>query len=150
MDILNIGAGNKPLDGAVNHDRVKHRPEIDVEWDLNNVPWPWEDNSFDLVVAKAVFEHLELTLLESMAECWRILRPGGEVYVKLPYWDSDGSYVDPTHRWRFSLRSLDVFDLDTVFGQKYRFYTDKKWKIVKPARLNDAGTSFAAKLKVVK
>ena len=155
MDILNLGCGNKfvePRAGAtiVNHDRTRHRPEVDVIWDLNERPWPWADNSFDLLVACAVLEHLRLNLVESLAECWRILRPGGLLHLKLPYWQSDNSYMDPTHYWHFSLQSLDLFDPDTVFGVRYTFYTPHKWKIVERPRLNDAKTSFAAKLRVRK
>ncbi|NLG66040.1 MAG: class I SAM-dependent methyltransferase [Actinobacteria bacterium] len=151
-DILNLGAGNKPVENAINHDlRLDPaRPWVTVAWDLNDLPWPWEDNSFDLIVACAVLEHLRINLLESVAECWRILRPGGILHVKLPYWNSDTSFIDPTHYWRFSLRTLDVFDPDTSYGHKYTFYTPYKWQIIQPARLNDAKTSFSAKLQVRK
>lgn len=149
-DILNLGAGNKLVAGAVQHDLTKHRPEIDVVWDLNVLPWPWEDNSFDLVVARAVFEHLRINLVETVNECWRILRPGGVLYVKLPYWCSDNSYRDPTHYWRFSLGTCDLFDPETKYGHDYAFYTERKWKIIKPARLNKARTSFALKMQVRK
>jgi len=54
VDILNLGAGNKPREGAINHDLRQHRPEIDVAWDLNDLPWPWEAEQFDFIVARAV------------------------------------------------------------------------------------------------
>ena len=149
-DILNLGCGNKLVEGAINHDRSRHRPEVDVVHDLNVIPWPWADNSFDLVVACAVLEHLRVDLLQSIGECWRVLRPGGVLHVKLPYWQSDNSYADPTHYWKFSLQSLDVFDPDTAFGHRYAFYTSRKWKIVQRPRLNDAKTSFSARLRVRK
>lgn len=155
MRILNVGCGNKlvkPAEGdlVVNHDRIKHRPEVDVVHDLNVLPWPWPDESFDFIVACAVLEHLRIDLLQSIGECWRLLRPGGILHVKLPYWASDNSYADPTHYWQFSLSSLDVFDPDTTFGHRYAFYTDRKWKIIERPKLNDAHTSFAAKLRVRK
>ena len=152
MDILNIGAGRKPVEGAVNHDRRLDpaRPWVTVAHDLNVLPWPWEDNAFDMVVAKAVLEHLDIDLLASVGECWRVLRPEGILYVKLPHWKSDNSYVDATHRWHYSLRSLDVFDPETAFGGQYTFYTDRKWEIIQGARLNHAQTSFAAKMQVRK
>ncbi len=150
MAILNLGTGNKPVDGAVNHDIWKHRPEIDVAWDLNDFPWPWADGSFDLVVALAVFEHLTHNLLVSVNECWRLLRPEGVLYLKLPYWKADNSYRDPTHVHFYSVRVLDAFDPTTSFGAAYSFYTDRKWQIIKGPRLNDAKTSFHAKMRVVK
>jgi len=153
--LLNLGAGNMPLvaregEEVVNHDLRKHRPEIDVAWDLNDLPWPWQDNSFDLIIAKAVLEHLRINLLESVGECWRILRPGGRLYLKLPHWEHDHAYLDPTHYWRFSVRTVEIFDPDTEYGKDYEFYMDRKWRIVKPARLNNARSSFAVTMEVRK
>jgi predicted SAM-dependent methyltransferase len=150
MDILNLGAGNKPIKGAVNHDRVQHRPEIDVAHDLNVLPWPFEDNSFDKIAALAVFEHLDIDLVHSLDECWRILRPGGQLVLKLPMWNSPMSYDDPTHRWRFTPRVLDQFCPETERGRRYGFYTDRHWRFVKKARLNDAKSSIWWTLEVLK
>lgn len=150
MDKLNLGCGDAPMADAVNHDRIKHRPEIDVAHDLNNLPWPWKDSSFDMIVAASVFEHLNLDLVQSVDECWRILRPKGQLYLKLPHWQSDVSWWDPTHRWRYSLRSFDLFDPDTKYGQLYAFYTPRKWKIVNPAVLNKAESSIHITMEVRK
>ena len=146
-DILNLGAGNQIIEGAVNHDQVKHRPEIEVVHDLNVLPWPWEDESFDLVVAKAVLEHLRITLFESMDECWRLLRPGGTVYLKLPYWNHDNSFADPSHYWKFALDTLRIFDPSTAYGLAYQFYPHKKWKIIKGPRLNRSRSSIHCTLR---
>jgi SAM-dependent methyltransferase len=149
---LQLGCGNDPLTGpdVVNHDRMKHRPEVDIVHDLDILPWPWSGNSFDLIVARSVFEHLRLNLIESLNECWRILRPGGQIFIKLPHWQSDISHDDPTHRWYFSLRSLDQFDPDTPRGKDYGFYTDRKWRIVQAPELNKAKSSILATLEVRK
>lgn len=150
MSILNLGCGNKLVPDALNHDLRKHRPEIDVAWDLNDLPWPWEDESFDLIVARAVLEHLRINLIESVNECWRLLRPGGRMYLKLPHWKSEISHLDPTHYWKFSLQTPTIFDPDTDFGRAYSFYTDRKWKIVKGPRLNRAKSSIHVTMEVRK
>lgn len=153
MDTLNLGTGNKPIEGAINHDlRLDpKRPWVTVAHDLNELPWPWKDNSFDLVVACAVLEHLRINLMESVGECWRILRPGAILYLKLPWWKGENSWMDPTHYWKFSTQTLDFFDPDTKLGRDYAFYDrDRKWKIVQKAKLNNSRTSFAAKLRVRK
>jgi len=149
--VLNLGAGNKLVKGAVNHDLYRHRPEIDVAHDLNILPWPWEDESFDLIVACAVLEHLWINLIESVNECWRILRPGGVLHMKLPYWNHANSYRDPTHYWQFDLGTCDLFDPDTKYGRNYKFYHQlHQWRIIKRAELNKAGSSFALKMQVRK
>ena len=127
---LNLGAGNRfaPADaGCVNHDLTRHGDHIDVIHDLNDMPWPWEDESFDRIVAWAVLEHIPANLIMSFNECWRILKSGGQLEVKLPLWDAEESYSDPTHYWQFSLRSLDQFVPTTERGAAYDFYTPFKW-----------------------
>ena len=149
-DILNLGAGNRIMVGATNHDLHAHRPEIDVVHDLNVIPWPWPDETCDLIVASSVFEHLSIDLVQALDECWRILRPGGLLRIKGPYWKHDNAYADPTHRWRYSLRSLDVFDPDTKLGTGLGFYTSRKWALAEPPRLNEQQSSVIAVLRVRK
>ena len=52
--ILNIGCGKVPIEGAVNHDGKKYFDHVDVTHDLDEYPWPWEDEEFDEVQAIAV------------------------------------------------------------------------------------------------
>ena len=148
--ILNIGCGKRPIDGAVNHDRRKHADHVDVAHDLNLLPWPWGDESFDLIAARAVLEHLQIDLIDSVNECWRILRHGGILVLKLPYWKHNNSYMDPTHRWFCALETPTIFDPATEYGAKYDFYTPYKWKIIKGPRLNNARSSIHCTLEVRK
>lgn len=148
--ILNLGCGNVPIVGATNHDRIAHRPEVDVVHDLDSLPWPWEDNSYDRIVAQAVLEHLKLTLIESMDECWRILRSGGSLDIRIPWWQADNSWRDPTHRWQFSLSTLDIFVPETDYGTAYGFYTPRKWRYLRKPELSRHKTSVTALLQVVK
>ncbi len=130
-DILNLGAGNRIAPGAVNHDIVKHRPEIDMIWDLDKLPWPWIDNDFDEIQAISVFEHLQISLIEACNECWRILRPGGRLVVKYPMWDGPTTHDDPTHRWYWSDKALDYLDPTTRPGREYGgAYSVKPWAII--------------------
>jgi ubiquinone/menaquinone biosynthesis C-methylase UbiE len=149
MKILNVGCGNRILPDAINLDRTKHRPEVDVAHDLNVLPWPFEDETFDKVVALAVLEHLPMTLFESFAEIWRILKFGGQLVVKLPLHTGHNAYDDPSHYWLFSLRSLDQFCPETQRGKDYEFYTPYKWRFIKPPAPNKAETSLWATLEKI-
>lgn len=142
--ILNLGAGDRIVKGAVNHDVRTHRPEIDIVHDLNLLPWPWPDNAFERIEAWSVFEHLRITLVDVLDECWRILRANGLLHAKLPFWNVDQSWADPTHYWRYSLRSLDLFDPDTKLGKEDGFYTDRKWRITRPAEKCSASSFHVA------
>lgn len=133
---LNLGAGNRLSTGpgVINHDVTLHRPEISVAHDLNDIPWPWVDDEFDCIVAWSVLEHLRINLVESLNECWRILRPDGTIQIKLPLWNVETSYNDPTHYWQFGMEALDQFDPDTKRGKEYDFYTPFKWKLLEPVK----------------
>jgi len=131
MHILNLGCGDRVMTGdVINHDLTKHRPEIDVTHDLNILPWPWPDNSFDEVQLISVAEHLKLNLIETLNECWRIIKPGGSLVLKYPVFTSINIHDDPTHRWYWSEKAIDFVDPATRYGQTNGYYTKYKWTIV--------------------
>lgn len=49
---------------------------------------PWPDESFDAILSFDVLEHVR-NVSETLAECWRVLRPGGHLLVVFP------SYFQP-------------------------------------------------------
>lgn len=55
-----------------------------VEWDLERVPYPLADSSFDAVVMTEVYEHLRDYPVRSLEEVRRILKPGGRLYLTTP------------------------------------------------------------------
>jgi len=128
---LNLGAGDRLIAGAVNHDRMP-RPGVDAAHDLDVLPWPWEDEAFDVVVSWAVFEHLHLTLVESLDECWRILRPSGVLKLKVPAVEASTVADDPTHIWRgWTERTFDFFDPTRgTYGKRGAMYGIKPWRIL--------------------
>ena len=129
--ILNLGCGDRVIAGAVNHDRFKHRPEVDVVHDLDSRPWPWPDNSFTEIQLISVAEHLRLTLIETLDECWRLLKPGGNLILKIPIYTAPTVRDDPTHFWpNWSDKVIDFVDPDTIYGTTTGFYTDRKWRII--------------------
>jgi SAM-dependent methyltransferase len=95
MMIINLGCGSSPLEGAVNVDRA-NIPGVDVVYDLDSGPWPFPDSSADRIEAIDVFEHVREPLL-FMAECWRILKVGGVLYMQAPHYLSKNAFTDPTH-----------------------------------------------------
>jgi len=144
MNKLNIGCGNLPLDGYINHDLVKHCKEIDVEFDLNLKDWAgvlkeefiirreitWED--FDEIRAWDVIEHLE-DPINFMDNCWDLLKKGGILHLKACGYQNESFYIDITHKKGYHIKSFDYFDPDTEIGKEYGYYTDKRWKILEKA-----------------
>ena len=133
MRILELGAGNNPSADMVHHDRVRHAPHIDVAWDLDVVPWPWDDEEWFGVWAMDVMEHLKLDVAEWLDECWRILEPHGKLHLRLPAFDNPDSFRDPTHRRVFHPETFDYWDPETELWQEfgsYYFADSDRWWIV--------------------
>ena len=104
--VINLGCGRNKLAGAVGVDFLEF-PGIDVVADLNQ-RLPFDDESFDVVHSNQVFEHVH-NLLGLMAECHRLLRPGGLLVAHVPYFRSSWSAVDPTHIRQFCISSMNYF-----------------------------------------
>ena len=126
---LYLGAGQKSLTGYTHVD-LEPGPNIDVVHDLDTLPWPWESDGAGLIVAEDVVEHLKLSLVEFCNEAWRVLKPGGELYVRTPHHDGVDSWIDPTHRWHLHEQSFQYFDPDAHWGKIHSQYTPHKWRIL--------------------
>jgi len=137
---LNLGCGVRPMPGAVNHDRVRHAGYVDVAHDLDILPWPWADEEFDRVYALDVMEHLKLDVQQWLDECWRILKPGGLLALRVAGWKSPNSWRDPTHRRVFDVQSFDYWDptkeLYHNYGHFYFAESNRWWRVEEAGEVN--------------
>lgn len=74
----------------------------DVVWDLNNLPLPFEDNTFDEIHAYEVLEHIGKQgdwkqWFSEWSEWHRILKPDGFFFGTSPTFDSPWAWGDPGH-----------------------------------------------------
>lgn len=98
--VLNLGAGNSPMEGAVNLDYP--------EWDARTGEIPATDSSVDAIYAFHFMEHLTgEQAIAILREVERVLRPGGIFTTVTP------------HR----LGSMAFHDLDHK-----SFWTEDTWK----------------------
>lgn len=93
--------------------------------DPGGVALPYEDDTYDLVEASHVLEHIH-NLLPLVQEVWRILRPGGQFCVAVPYGSSDDADEDPTHVRRFFPGSWIYFSQPTYWRGDYGYRGDFK------------------------
>ena len=145
MSTLHLGCGIRPIEGAINHDLEKHSDFVDVTWDLNGMPWPWQDEEFDKIIALDVLEHLKTEVYEWLDECWRILKPGGLLVMRLPAWDHECSHRDPTHRMFFHPETFSYWDKRTEWYRNYGSYyyrKSNKWWITETVERRDAGANW--------
>ena len=82
------------------------RSQADVIHDLDVFPYPFDSDSFDLVIMQDILEHL-VDVPRVLREAHRIARDGALVRIRTPHYSSYYAYNDPTHR-----HSLGVFALD--------------------------------------
>jgi SAM-dependent methyltransferase len=122
--VLHIGPGKKVLKGATSID-ILELPGVQVVHDLDCVPWPFADNSFDLIYAHNVFEHLS-DQVAIMEEMWRLLKPKGRIVIAVPHFRCVDAFTDSTHKHFFTAKSLDYFIAGAGLA-RYE-YTGKRFK----------------------
>lgn len=127
LDILILGCGSRKDQQVVingrEHWRGHRLVRVDIEpshhpdvvWDLNRVPWPFDDNSFDEIHAYEILEHLgrqgdARAFFECFYQVWRVLRPNGVIAATVPRWDSVWAWGDPSHSRVINEGSLTFLD----------------------------------------
>ena len=134
---------------------INPRHEPRHVWDLEKLPWPYEDSMFDEVHAYEILEHIGRqgdyrSYFAHFQEIWRILKPGGWLCGTSPSKNSPWIWGDPGHtrvisRETFAFLSQREYEKQVDNGitpmTDYRFcykgdfeWTDK-W-------LNDSGEKF--------
>ena len=121
--VLDIGCGSRKIEpGAVGID-ISPDSAADHVWNLDQYPWPLEDNQFTRIHMSHVIEHLE-DPMRAMAEVHRVARDGADVFIATPHFSSHNSYVDPTHRRHLAAASFAYFtgkDFPSFAGVPFRF-----------------------------
>lgn len=79
---LNLGSGDKRLAGYRSVDLFAAK--VDQRADLFRFPWPWKTGSVDAIAMFHFLEHVP-DLEQTLMECHRVLRRGGEFWVIVPH-----------------------------------------------------------------
>lgn len=103
---------SKPTTLDINKD---HKP--DVVWDLESIPLPFEDNSFDEIHAYEILEHTGnqgdyAFFFAQFSDFHRILKPGGHLFATVPRFDSVWAWGDPSHKRIINRGSLVFLSQD--------------------------------------
>lgn len=108
--VLDIGCGANKAKDAVGMD-TRRLPGVDIVHDLGDTPWPVADESFSVVRASHVMEHIKpWRFLAVMGECHRVLKPNGAVLIEAPYGVSEFYLQDPTHCRPITEKTFEYFD----------------------------------------
>jgi len=140
MDLL-LGCGNdrrrmispvrKKWDGLTTVDIDKSaKPELD--WDLNNTPLPFADNSVDEIHAYNVLEHIGTQgdfrfFFKQFEDFWRMLKPGGFVCSIVPHFDTIWTFGDPGHTRVINFGTLHFLNQKSYDEVGITSMTDYRW-----------------------
>ncbi len=124
--ILDVGCGANKTEGAIGLDN-NPRTNADVIHDLGELPYPFPDNEFDLVVSNHVVEHVP-DVMGFIGELHRVTRPGGRIKLLCPHYTNPDWANDPTHRNHINSYTFNTF----IAGREvFDFYTDVQLKPVR-------------------
>jgi SAM-dependent methyltransferase len=112
MNRLNLGCGQFKKKEYVNVD-WDLSTEPDVCHDLSNLPYPFEDNRFEVIELDHVLEHLPNTF-DIMHELHRICAPDGKVIIRVPHFSR--SLTHPEHKCGFDFTFPFYFNPDWKGG----------------------------------
>ncbi|OGR80203.1 MAG: hypothetical protein A2X32_06060 [Elusimicrobia bacterium GWC2_64_44] len=108
---VNLGSGGKPLEGYVNVDVNPGAPKVEVVWNLDEYPWPFQDGTVDEVFMDQCLEHL-VDHNRAMKEVHRILKKGGLARISVPHFTWQYAFQDPTHRHFYGYNTFFYYARD--------------------------------------
>ena len=108
--VLDVGCGINKTPGAIGIDR-NPRSKADVLVDVDRMPYPFRDGSFDRIRAIHVIEHVA-DVIQAMEEFARLAVAGGIIEIVTPHYTDFSSFCDPTHRWHLNSFSFRYFGED--------------------------------------
>lgn len=112
---LNLGCSDRLLDGFLN---VDISPGLGITVADLRQPWPWPDDSAELVQAYDIIEHLP-DKIHTMNELYRVLAPGATAQIIVPTTDGPGAFQDPTHVSFWHRRSFLYFEHGNPYRERF-------------------------------
>jgi hypothetical protein len=109
---LNLGAGNKKIEGFVSVDKFPS-PTTDVVFNLETTPWPWAESSIEEVMLIHALEHMGQSTddyLNFIRELYRVCCNGAKIQIHVPHPRHDNFLGDPTHVRAITPQQLTLFD----------------------------------------
>jgi predicted SAM-dependent methyltransferase len=83
--MLDVGCGFNKQPGYIGMDR-RAVDGVDIVHDAEVLPWPIDADSCGVVTMSHLIEHIKPWLqIDVIDECWRVLEPGGLLFIATPY-----------------------------------------------------------------
>ena len=128
IKVLEIGSGKNYYVGKENEEVIHldkiRLPHVEVVCDVNKEKLPFNADSFDCVYMDNVLHLLDDTI-KIIEECYRVLKPGGKLIIKVPHYSSFNAYRDLLAKHHFTRFSMDYFKKDNSLN----FYSNARFKV---------------------
>lgn len=115
--VMDVGSSLRRLSSGMLCLDLIPTPGVDLVGDLHRIPLA--DGSLDAVICNGVLEHVE-DPERVVQELWRVLRPGGRVFVSLPF--LQGYHPSPTDFRRFTREGarklMSAFSIDRLMNTR--------------------------------
>jgi len=125
---LDIGCGENRHEKFIGIDKRKLDYFDDfVCHDVENIPWPFINESCSVLLFNQSIEHIKPWLMiDLINECWRVLELEGLLVIITPYGTSRRAIQDPTH--------CNFWVQETIFyfvpgNHLYDVYKPKQWRV---------------------
>jgi len=109
---LNLGCGAKIINGYVNVDKFDYY-DVDKIHDLENFPYPFDDDVVDEILLSHVLEHIGQepdVFNKIIKELYRICKNNALIKIHVPHPRSDDFIADPTHVRPITPFGLSLYD----------------------------------------
>jgi len=130
LNKLNLGCGSDIKEGYINLDNAKIKG-VDIVWDIDKIPMPFEDNTFKEIYASHILEHSK-DFLKLLGELNRISKPKAKIIIRVPVFPSMYSASDPTHKQFFTYHTFSYLEEGGLSELScYKDLEGMKFKILK-------------------
>ncbi|MFM6925025.1 MAG: class I SAM-dependent methyltransferase [Ferruginibacter sp.] len=122
--------------------RAENNPNLKQLVLIEELPTPFEDEQFDLITLIETIEHLQdKTLQVTMQELFRILKPGGKIFITTPFNEDLNQHVNfcPFCKSEFhGMQHMQSFDIAALqaLASRHGFNTEgcinidiEKWRL---------------------
>lgn len=126
---LDIGCGINKHEGFVGMD-ARACEGVDIVHDIQDFPWPIDDNSCNCILMRNIYEHIEPKYrIQLIDEAWRVMKSKGQLAISSPYAGSVRAFQDPTHYT--CPNEVTFYYFDPKYPYYYLVYSPKPWTLVR-------------------
>lgn len=123
---LNLGCGEDIREGYINIDYHSFEG-VDKIFNLNHIPYPFEDSSITEIIMQNILEHLD-NPFQVMKEIYRICKNKAIIKIRIPHFSSCNCWGDIEHKRGFNYSTFQGENIQKYFRIIHRKITFSHWK----------------------